>query len=40
MSYKNKKAHITSEEIIKWILYIALLTAVSFSVYKIVGNLA
>jgi len=32
----NKKAHITSEEVIKWIIYIAIVIFVSFSIYKII----
>lgn len=38
MSFRDKRAHITSEEVIKWILYIAILIAAGFSVYKIAGK--
>jgi hypothetical protein len=32
----NKQGHITSEEMIKWIIYIAILIAVSFAIISIV----
>lgn len=37
---KCKRGHIVSEELIKWILYLAILVAVGFAIKNLIGRFA